>query len=221
MCAIQISQLPAGIAERVHLVQFILQKPAHLPFNLLAYTQQFMYNHNCRIYNHPADYAKSRFTDVFDICPPSDSNKKSIYDSNKKIKMVFSKHGNISYYSEAAAYRHRVSRPYKYAYYTEADQIVSFQDMDAVYGISTATNLTQFLLPRRKEKMVPSVSHKYRGHLSEGRYCGSDKAGCAFEYPALGRKQLVFRSQEKTHRDLAPDVNYIYCNPVPENTTKA
>ena len=128
--------------------------------------------------------------------------------------MVFSKYGNISYYNEALVYKHRLNRPYKYVYYTEADQIVSFENMDAVYGISTVTNTTQFLLPRRKEKMVPSISFKYKGHLSEGRYCGSDKAGCAFEYQMVNRKQLVFRSIEKTKTSIAPDVNYIYCNPV-------
>ena len=124
--------------------------------------------------------------------------------------MVFSKYGTVAYSRAAHVYEKNIDKAYKYIYYTEADQIVRFASMDALYGISSATNQTTFLLPRRKEKEVPSVSKDYDNSLSEGRFCGCTVCGCSFEYNELG-KQLSFRPREHTDQVAAPDMNHIRC----------
>ena len=216
----QLRKLPKEISDRVHVVQFQLQRNSNLPFHLLAYGQSFVKRHNCNIFLNDQLRRAARFPDVFDICDKPDTSTKSGeffgFKDQLKKKNPLNKHGNVTFFHTAPAYASgpRVHLEIRYAYFTEADQILHLDSMDILYGIASVTNATHFLLPRRREKVYPSPAALYDSNLTLGRHCGCQTCGCEFSFPAVGRKKLAYRPLAETDLKATPDDNYIQCTPV-------
>jgi len=201
-------------------VQFELIKNANLPFHLLAYGQQFVKAHNCRIFNDTALRDRARFQDVFEICDTDASIalEKELKKKNKHHRgRVHNQHGNITFYQSSPLYQgERLNLEIRHVYFTEADQIVSFESMDMLYGLASVTNSTTFILPRRREKNYPSPPELYNSNLTLGRHCGCEysKCGCEYSYNALGRQYMAYQSLGETDVNVAPDNVHIHCNPI-------
>lgn len=213
------AKLPASISSRVHIIQFQLNKNANLPFHLLAYGQQFVKHHNCRIFNNTDLMERARFQDVFEICD-TEASLAAELEMKKKNKhhrgRVFNQHGNITFYQPSPTYTGaRLDLEIRYVYFTEADQIVHFENMDTLYGIASMTNITTFVLPRRREKIFPSPPELYNANLTEGRHCGCEYStcGCEFTYNAVNRQHMVYQSLAETDINISPDHVYIHCKP--------
>jgi hypothetical protein len=210
------------VSQQVHLVQFELVKNANLPFHLLAYGQAFMKNHNCRIFNNTDLRDRARFPDVFEVCDTEASIalEKELKKKNRHHRgRVHNQHGNVTFYQPSPVYAgDRLNLELRYAYFTEADQIVHLESMDTLYGLASVTNITTFVLPRRREKEFPSPPALYNSNLTQGRHCGCEysKCGCEFSYNAVGRKRMVYQSLAETDLATTPDQVHIRCKPEEE-----
>eukprot|EP00981_Chlorochromonas_danica_P008455 scaffold2193_cov179-Ochromonas_danica.AAC.34 len=69
----------------------------------------------------------------------------------------------------------------RYAYYSECDQIVVFDDLVTLEALSKASNETTFFTGRRKEKQRDSDPRDYMGALNMWRECGT--AGYSLSWP--------------------------------------
>ncbi len=198
------------MTDRIHIVQFKLEKNAHLPFHLLAYGQLFIKKHNCNIFYTPELRKNARFPEVFEICDPIEL----LQGNQQKIKQPINQHGPIVFTRVSPFYEQGDTKELeiRYAYFTEADQILHIESMDILYGIASVTNKTTFILPRRREKQYPSIAKEYNNHLSLGRHCGCLTCDCSFEFNILGRKQIIFKPTKDNNFNIAPDNNFIYCN---------
>jgi hypothetical protein len=191
-------------------------RPSNLPFHTLAYAQEFIKLHNCRILNDPGLRLKTRFVDAYEVCG---SNSTSFYESffpdwftqprsKKPLKVVVNKHGEVKFERRAPVYSgKRLDHVIRYAYYTESDEIVRFRDLDLLHGIARATSRLAFIMPRRKEKQVPSDPLAYMDNLTNGRECGA--ALCHFNYTATGRTDIIFDHHSPTRATA------IYCEDPP------
>lgn len=195
----------ARIRHHTHVVQLKMDKPAHLPFHLLAWGQQFVKSHNCF---HPGEHKKVKVeggsdTNVLEIC---EDNAEYLMAQNKggpvEVKHMFNFRAfphvvsnttmqntlfsNAKWHANGAAggkeeVKHLLHKPFRFVYYTEMDQILRFDSEQTLLAISAASNSTCFFSGRRKEKNRDSSASDYMGQLTSWRECG--EAGYSFTYP--------------------------------------
>lgn len=63
--------------------------------------------------------------------------------------------------------------PIRFVYFTESDQIVSFDTMETLRALSAASNDSCFFTGRRREKAADSDPTDYMGSLDNWRNCGA------------------------------------------------
>ena len=145
-------------AERTHILQLEVTRPANLPFNLLAWSQDYIKRKNCLLY----------FAD------PSEC----IRYAGPRIFHV----GGLVNQTAFIEAKINLTEPIRYVYYTESDQILRIRDNFTFQAISMASNETCFIFPQRKEKVEQlDETDKYMEGLSSGRKCG--KVGFALDWP--------------------------------------
>jgi hypothetical protein len=64
----KLKELDPRMARHIHVVLFNMPKPAHLPFHLLGWGQQFVRKHNCGLWKTLKDGVADRDNEVYDIC---------------------------------------------------------------------------------------------------------------------------------------------------------
>lgn len=174
-----------------------MAKPSHLPFHMLAWGQQYIYHHNCKSYydrslppfNTEDMVGFAAFPVIttllpnaseYDICYPNSIAryhggpvkvsfvwKNLTHTDHSKRSQSSSKGRNLSVVKSKA----RV--PLKFAYYTESDQIVHFDNSETFNMIISAVNESAFFTGRRKEKTVDSDPSRYMDGLNVWRECGA------------------------------------------------
>ena len=146
------------VAERTHILQLEVTRPANLPFNLLVWSQEYIKRKNCLLY----------FAD------PTDCMRYS----GPRIAHV----GGLPNQTVFLEAKINLSEPIRYVYYTESDQILRIRDHFTFQAISAASNETCFIFPHRREKVeLLEDTDKYMEGLSLGRKCG--KIGFAIDWP--------------------------------------
>ena len=69
--------------------------------------------------------------------------------------------------------RSKTRVPLKFAYYSESDQIVYFDNPQTLHMMISAVNESAFFTGRRKEKAADSEPSRYMGGLNVWRECGA------------------------------------------------
>lgn len=69
--------------------------------------------------------------------------------------------------------RAQYQTPIRFVYFTESDQIVSFDTVDTLRALSAASNDSCFFTGRRREKAADSDPTDYMGSLDNWRNCGA------------------------------------------------
>jgi len=193
--------LHPAIKDRVDIIQFNMNKPAHLPFHLLSWGQNYVQNHNCENYgksniiplkeNHIEDihdYHREKFEkklttegDEYSIC--KDNVKQRQHGTPYQVVS----HKKSPYYEKIykdnslSGHLGKVAYPIRYVYYSENDQIVRFDSDATFYALSAACNDSTFFTGRRKEKLFTSDPIDYMGELVNWRNCGTP--GWSMEWP--------------------------------------
>jgi hypothetical protein len=184
--------LHPAIKDRVDIIQFSMNKPAHLPFHLLAWGQSYVQKHNCENYGKPLSASKENIIEnihdyhrvKFEKKLTTEGDEYSICQDNIKQRQhgtpyEIVSHKKSPYYEKIyknnamSGIAGKVVYPIRYVYYTENDQIVRFDSDSTFYALSAACNDTTFFTGRRKEKQFTSDPNDYMGELVNWRNCGS------------------------------------------------
>ncbi len=198
-----LAKVSSRTRHHMHIVMFNMTKPAHLPFHLLAWGQQFVKKHNC--FHQPTDKKVKvnggSDTNVWEICEDSDDYLMSQHQggpitvqrmvnfrpfphiaADKAFTQYFKnvKHDG-SKEKDKSDSKHLLVKPFRFVYYTEMDQILRFDSEQTLLAISAASNSSCFFTGRRKEKSRDSSPTDYMGQLTQWRECG--EAGYSFTYP--------------------------------------
>ena len=142
--------------QYIHLVQFDIMKGAYLPFQLVTWGQKFVKEINCNI-------KEKQKIDVKKI-----NNDDNIYKICSQRLTKFWEHIYISAYVYIGK---PITKPLKYIYYTECDQIVRFDSRNTLSDILYVLNSTYWIISRRKSKDIRSAPEDYMGSLSIQRPC--------------------------------------------------
>lgn len=172
-----------------------MAKPSHLPFHMLAWGQQYIYHHNCKLYYDrslpplatddmvgftafPVATNLLPNSSEYDICYPNAIAK--YHGGPVKVSFVWKNltHIDISKHSNSKGRHLSVTRsktrvPLKFAYYSESDQIVHFDNHQTLNMMISAVNESTFFTGRRKEKVADSEPSRYMGGLNVWRECGA------------------------------------------------
>jgi len=192
------------IRHHTHVVLLKMEKPAHLPFHLLAWGQQFVKSHNCF---HTGEHKKVKVaggsdTNVLEICEDDAAdlmaqNKNGPIEVRRMFNFRAFPHVVSNTTMQAALFsnskwhegavggkddvKHLLHKPFRFVYYTEMDQILRFDSDQTLLAISAASNSSCFFSGRRREKNRDSSPEDYMGQLTSWRECG--EAGYSFTYP--------------------------------------
>jgi hypothetical protein len=150
-----VSRLSPSLQERVILVQFKMNRPANLPFHMVAWGQEFVKRHNCKL---DADTTTDMEFDN-EMC------RAHSFPSPRggPINVTFATRSN---FPDAGVH------PISHVYFTECDQIVRFDSLQTLAALTAASNDSTFFTGRRKEKHVDSVPEDYMTGLNIWRECG-------------------------------------------------
>jgi hypothetical protein len=191
-----LGNLSQSARHHINIIQLRMAKPAHLPFHLLAWGQYYMYHHNCwQFYNkslspihpeatlgftpYPTNMQELPNSPEYDICYPNSISKyhggpihvsfvlKNISHEHPHMRNI---HRNANS-SKDSIVKWRL--PLKYAYYSECDQIVRFDNSETFRMYLSAVNESTFFTGRRKEKIVDSDPALYMNGLNIWRECGA------------------------------------------------
>jgi hypothetical protein len=199
-----LGNLSQSVRHHINIIQLRMAKPAHLPFYLLAWGQYYLYHHNCwQFYDkslspihpeatlgftpYPTIIHKLPNSSEYDICYPNSISKyqggpihvsfslKNITYEHTRMRSS-RREGENSKESSA-----KLRPPLKYAYYSECDQIVRFDNSETFRMYLSAVNESTFFTGRRKEKNVDSDPSLYMSGLNIWRECGA--AGFLLRWP--------------------------------------
>lgn len=166
-----LGQLHPAVAAHARVVVLTnLQRPANLPFHLLAWTQGFLKAHNCGWRrgdsNEQSGVASSSayFKEHFSVCSV-DVDK--LYhggrpESSPSVPHILSSRRNGS----------EAPRPIRFVYYTESDQVLRFDGPEVLAALTALSNSSCFFTGRRREKSPDSAPEAYMAGLDRWRNCG-------------------------------------------------
>lgn len=195
----QISRLHPAVQSSIHVVSMHMNKPAYLPFYLIAWAQKYVQRRNCS----PPDLNPSAKEqghigrdETLVSRPSNHHNLHSICAMNLNKQH----HGpplHVTYYDTALIAGYHIPLieseeydpnavpvsnytvhlplhpgPLQYVYYSECDQIVRWDSLETLQAISNALNESLFFTGRRKEKVPQSPPEMYMGGLNNWRDCG-------------------------------------------------
>ena len=162
----------------IDIIRFNVARGSHLPFHLLSWTQHQILVHNCDI----CKQNQNRMLDpsVCALCKtktdyPFQSNMPEIFKSVQQnpSKLIWPKNELI-----------------KHIYYTEADQILTFRSVNALYAIADVSNISTILMGRRRHKNnIIESANIYDTGLIKGRGCGTE--GYYFDWPKSSHVQCT------------------------------
>jgi hypothetical protein len=153
------------------------------------------------IKNLSAFFSSGIISEEFQICQPT-SIQHSLYAiSPLNVSSIYYSHHH-QHYSEAShvndsgilgGYRFTPfhNTAITHIYYTEADQILRFEDDEALEATLAASNATTYFLGRRKEKWTASDPREYMNSLSKGRECGRVGEEYLLNWPTSNQIQKV------------------------------
>lgn len=145
-------------AERTHILQLEVSRPANLPFHLLVWSQDYIRRWNCNMPFTNPTHCMRRL------------GPKAVHGGGRV---------NQSFFKELKT---KSPLPILYVYYTESDQILRIKDDYTFQAISAVSNQSCFIFPYRREKVtMVDETDKYMDGLSDGRVCG--KTGYALDWP--------------------------------------
>ena len=173
----QISRLPGAVSSAMHIVQFSPQRPAYLPFHLLVWGQKLARDINCVKFNHRTYPHYDQYAELFGGCRAKGAVRRM--PPSPAIDVLF---------ESAANYSDTITKPLRYMYYTECDQIVKFDAFSTLRAISSVLNDTSFIVGRRKIKDIASSPGDYRDALSLQRICHC-REGFRFQWPLQGQEK--------------------------------
>jgi hypothetical protein len=158
----------------IQILRFNLPRSSNLPFYLLAWSQLQIYSHNCRKTCKANLSPRTAFSITL---PPIFCSFCSFFRTEKE---------DLDYLTHISASIEKsiVHRPeesfllgleeIRYVYYTEADQILFFSDMDTLQAITAASNATSIILGRRRYKQSLKFPYDYKRVLARGPGCGRE-----------------------------------------------
>ena len=155
------------LLEHIHIVHFnITTSLGALPYQLLTWTQTYIYQHNCR------NYSSTNADDVNDVRYICSRGHKQTYAHIHQPLHV------MSYEDFTIKLRERRTsdaedNAYRYVYFTESDQLLYFDSTESYQAACGLANATSFVAARRREKNSYSSPISYHLGLNTGRDCGA------------------------------------------------
>ena len=167
----QIARL-GGVHKRyssgIAVVRLQTPRGSNIPFYLMTWAQIQILQHNCEV-------CKASATESVRSAPGCK------YCRNED-EFMFHRHRS-AIDSRVVTSPPRSFAPINYVYYTEADQILSFSDINTMLAISDISNSTTVLFGRRRYKSnTGRYPDRYDVILNKGRGCGAE--GYAIDWPA-------------------------------------
>ncbi len=147
----------------IDIVRFNVSRGSHLPFHLLTWAQHRVLVHNC-------DICKQNQRGNVDaiVCDLCKTEKDLLFQSS--MPEIF---GSVRRNPSKLVWP--TNELIKHIYYTEADQILTFRSLNALFAVADASNISTALMGRRRHKNnIINFANVYDTGLIKGRGCGTE-----------------------------------------------